>query len=195
MVTYYLKLFYSRHAATLLYYIVVLFYLVICVSPFFMRTVMHIRFTKPLAFSLDEILTLRVSSTLYFHYVKELTNCRGGGFEPPICITCHPIKVELYQLSYSPLYSQSTPSFSFNSWKLLSNSSTINFMSFRMSHIPLLDFSYTPFYHIGNCISNTQTNADYYYFKHIFQNLISVHKIVYSTMRTQIRRSDVRVEL
>ena len=94
-----------------------------------------------------------------------------------------------------PVYFQSTPSFSFNSWKLLSNSSTINFMSFRMSHIPLLDFSYTPFYHIGNCISNTQTNADYYYFKHIFQNLISVHKIVYSTMRTQIRRSDVRVEL
>ena len=104
MVTYYLKLFYSRHAATLLYYIVVLFYLVICVSPFFMRTVMHIRFTKPLAFSLDEILTLRVSSTLNFHYVKELANCRGGGLEPPICITCHPIKVELYQLSYSPLF-------------------------------------------------------------------------------------------
>lgn len=77
MVTYYLKLFYSRHAATLLYYIVVLFYLVICVSPFFMRTVMHIRFTKPLAFSLDEILTLRVSSTLYFHYVKDLANLSG----------------------------------------------------------------------------------------------------------------------
>ena len=104
MVTYYLKLFYSRHAATLLYYIVVLFYLVICVSPFFMRTVMHIRFTKPLAFSLDEILTLRVSSTLNFHYVKELANCRGGGFEPPICITYYSIKVELYQLSYSPLF-------------------------------------------------------------------------------------------
>ena len=158
MVTYYLKLFYSRHAATLLYYIVVLFYLVFCVSPFFMRTVMHIRFTKPLAFSLDEILTLRVSSTLYFHYVKELANCRGGGFEPPICITYYPIKVELYQLSYSPLYSQSTPSFSFNSWKSLSNSSTINFISFSMSHISLEYLIHPIVQHI--VILNTQIQAN-----------------------------------
>lgn len=158
MVTYYLKLFYSRHAATLLYYIVVLFYLVICVSPFFMRTVMHIRFTKPLAFSLDEILTLRVSSTLYIHYVKDLANLSGRWTRTTNLHHLSSYKGGALPVKLFPVISQSTPSFSFNSWKSLSNSSTINFISFSMSHISLKNLIHPIVQHI--VILNTQIQAN-----------------------------------
>ena len=93
-----------------------------------------------------------------------------------------------------PVISQSTPSFSFNSWKSLSNSSTINFISFRMSHISFKNLIHPIVQHIVILNTQIQANCQNNRCYHIFTFLISIHKIVSSTMRTQVRRPDVRVE-